>query len=266
MELSYITEEAILTRTAAYNTPEFEQEQKILDALRYHFAALQANSLEEVEGYPHINCVNFSQFEMKMTAEGAYFKAVYSTVDDDHVGFAMEELSKKDTTHCLKLRVVMQHSDPSASPWLALKLPGEQRVKFGRELWEQAVPVTETKENWDGDLTCAMQLPGHTSVPDELVAAWKRIEDVYTDDKNVLIEDQIEEYEGSMTGGAFIRFELKGTELPDLLAQLQALSDACSSLGGSWTTEGYLYSDFAVLSFDTDEGGKITAKYIALAN
>ena len=264
MDLSYITEEAVLTRTAAYNTPEWEQEWKIMDALRFHFAALQANSLEEVEGYPHINCVNFSQFEMKMTAKGAHFKAVYSTVVDDHVGFAMEELSKTDTTHCLKLRVIMQHSDPSASPWLAQKTPEDLRVKFGRELWEQAVLVKETKESWEGDLTCAMQLPGHTSVPDELVAVWKKIEDAYTDDKNVLIEDQIEEYEGSMTGGAFIRFELKGMELPELLAQLQALSDACSSLGGSWTTEGYLYSDFAVLSFDTDEEGKVTAKYIAL--
>ena len=39
MDLSYITEEAVLTRTAAYNTHEWEQERKIMDALRFHFAA-----------------------------------------------------------------------------------------------------------------------------------------------------------------------------------------------------------------------------------
>ena len=264
MDYSYITEEDIWTRTAAYKTPEWEQEHKIYDALRFYFAKLPAYSLAKASEYSDLYCVSIGQFEMRITDNGFYFKSVHSTVDTDHVGFALEELSKHDTTHCLSLRVIMQHSDPSSSPWLAQKLSGEQRVKFGRELWEQAVPVNETKEDWKGDLTCAMQLPGHTEVPAELVNAWKRIEDAYTNDKNVLIEDQIEEYEGSMTGGAFITFNVKGSDLPDLLAQLQALSDACSQLGGGWTTEGYLYSDFSVLSFDTDEEGKVTAKYIAL--
>lgn len=264
MDYSYITEEAVLTRTAAYKTPEWEQENKIYDALRFYFAKLQAYSLEKASDYSDLNCVNIGQFEMRKTDTGFYFKSVHDTVDTDHVGFALEELSKHDTTHCLSLRVVMQHSDPSECPWLAEKKCEDQCVRFGRELWERATYVTSTEEDWHGDLTCAMQLPGHTEVPAELVAAWKRIEEKYTNDKDVLIEDQIEEYEGSMTGGAFIWFDVKGADLPDLLAQLQALSDACSKLGGGWTTEGYLYSDFAVLSFDTDEEGKVTAKYIAL--
>lgn len=264
MELSYITEEAVLTRTADYGTPELEQERKILEALQFHFAKLQAASLEEVEGYSHINCVNISHFEMKRESTGAYFKAVYSTVYDDHVGFAMEEISKRDTTHCLALRVVMQHSDPSACPWLARKEREEQQVRFGRELWEQAEYVTCTEESWEGDLTCAMEIPGCTEVPEELVRMWKKIEATYTNEDGGLIEDQIEEYEGAMSGGVFISFEVKGTDLPDLLAQLQALSDACDKLGGSWTTEGYLYSGFSVLSFDTDEEGQVKAKRVAL--
>ena len=264
MDLRYVTEEAVLTRTGAYGTPELEQEKKILDALHFHFAKLQVNSLEEVDGYDNIHHVNISHFEMKKTSEGAFFKATYSTVYDDHVGFAMEELSTLDTTHCLSLRVVMHHSDPMDCPWLAQKKREDQRVKFGRELWEQAHLVNETEENWEGDLTCAMQLPGHTTIPTELIEAWQKIDKAYTTDGASLIEDQIEEYEGAMSGGAFVWFEVKGSELPDLLAQLQALSDACSRLGGGWTTEGYLYSDFAVLSFDTDEAGKVSAKYLAV--
>lgn len=264
MDLSYVTEEAVLTRTAAYKTPEWEQENKIYDALRFHAARLLASSLEDADDYSKLHMVNISHIEMKTTKSGCYFKAIYSTVYTDHVGFAMEDLSKNDTTHCLSLRVVMEHSDPTECPWLAQKAPEDQCVRFGRELWERAIPITVSTENWEGNLTCSLQLPGYSTVPAELTDAWKKIDVTYTTDGSELIENQIEEFEGTMSGGAFVWFDVKGADLPDLLAQLQALSDACSKLGGGWTTEGYLYSEFSVLSFDTDENGKITAKYISL--
>lgn len=202
-----------------------------LESYLYYFNLIQGKTLPEKaqQGYDNIHHVNISHFEMKKTPEGAFFKATYSTVYDDHVGFAMEELSKLDTTHCLSLRVVMQHSDPTDCPWLAQKKREDQRVKFGRELWEQAHLVNITEENWEGDLTCAMQLPGHTTIPTELVEAWQKIDKAYTTDGASLIEDQIEEYEGAMSGGAFVWFEVKGSELPNLLAQLQALSELASS-------------------------------------
>lgn len=264
MELSYVTEEAVLTRTAAYKTPEWEQEEKIGEALRFHAAKLLAESLERVDDYSRLNQVNIRLLEMKATESGWYYKAVYSIAYGDHVGFALEELSKHDTTHCLSLRVVMQHSDPAAAPWLAQKTPEDQCVRFGRELWTRITPVTVTTEDWEGDLTCCIDLPGHTSVPAELIDAWEKITTAYTTDGEDLVENQFEEYEGAMTGGGYVSFEVKGSDLSDLLAQLQALSDACCKLGGSWTTEGYLYSAFSVLSFDTDENGKVTAEYIGL--
>ena len=264
MDYYYITEEAVFARNAQYHTPEFEQEQKILDALRVHFAKLLADSLEKVREEDDLRCVEIGDFEIKIMEDGRHFKAVYRTVYDDHVGLALEELSKMDSTNCLTLRVVKEYPDPSAAPALAKKTPGDQCVNFEYDLWDQAVAVRETKENWKGDLTCSMQLPGYTAVPDELVKAWKKIEDKYTTSKGILIEEQLEEYEGSMTGGAFITFDVKGAELPDLLDQLQALNDACQKLGGDWMTEGYLYSDFAVLSFDTNQEGKVIAEYLAL--
>ena len=264
MDFSYVTEEVVLTRKAGYKTPEWEQENKIYDAIRFHYAKLQASSLEKADGYSSLHLVNISHLEMRSTDSGFYFKAVYSTAYTDHAGFALEEISKQDTTHCLALRVVMQHPDPADYPWLALKKTEDQCVRFGRELWEKAVSVNETQEGWTGNLTCAMELPDHTYLPAELADAWKKISNAYTTDGDYLINDQIEEFEGSMSGGAYIWFEVNGSELSDLLAQLQSLSDACSKLGGKWTTDGCLCSDFAVLSFETDDDGRIIVKYLSL--
>ncbi len=67
-----------------------------------------------------------------------------------------------------------------------------------------------------------------------------------------------------MSGGAFIDLQFKGEQLSDLLTRLQAISDDAKQLGGEWVTEGYLYEGFAILSFATDDKGKITASYLAL--
>ena len=158
----------------------------------------------------------------------------------------------------------MQHDDIASAPWLALKQPEDLCVKFGRELWKNARPVSQTAEDWSGMLTCALQLPGHTTVPDILANAWKTIEADYVNNKNVLLEDQIEEFEGSMTGGAFVDFDFKGNQLADLRNRLQLLSDNARALGGEWLTEGFLYSDFSILTFETDEQGKIQVEYLSL--
>lgn len=264
MIVYYITEEARFQHHAKYKTPEWKQEQKILEALQYHFFSVHANTYEETGSYIMNKMVMLTQLEIRPQGNEAYFKAVYRSASDEHVGYALEELIREDTTHCLQLRVVMQYEDPSDSPSLVLKQIEDQRLRFCRELWETATPDCEPGKKWTGDLTCSLNVPSCTSVPDQLVAMWKAIERDFTDPSVALIENHIEECEGSMEGGAYVSFCVTSDRIPELLARLQALADAASTFGGDWNTEGYLYDDFSVLSISKNDQGKFSVSCVSL--
>ena len=264
MNVCYITEEARFQHRAEYNTPEWNIEQEILEALHFHFCKVLARTFEESGSYTMTKMVQLSQLEICHQNTESYFKAVYCSVFDEHVGDTLEALCKTDTTHCLQLRVVMQSDDPSQEPCLVLKQKEDQRLRYRRELWETATPDCEPGKEWTGDLTCSLNVPSCTSVPDQLVAMWKAIERDFTDPSVALIENHIEEYEGSMEGGAYVSFCVTSDRIPELLARLQALSDAASTFGGDWSTEGYLYDDFSVLSISKNDQGKFAVSCVSL--
>lgn len=264
MNVCYITEEARFQHRAEYNTPEWNIEQKILEALHFHFCKVLARTFEESGSCTMTKMVQLSQLEICHQNTESYFKAVYCSAFDEHVGDTLEALCKTDTTHCLQLRVVMQSDDPSQEPCLVLKQKEDQRLRYRRELWETAASNCEPGKEWTGDLTCGLTVPNCTCVPNQLFDMWKSIERDFTTSPNTLMEIQMEEYEGGMEGGAFIDFHVTSDQMTELLARLQALADAASTFGGDWNTEGYLYDDFSVLSISKNDQGKFTVSCVSL--
>ncbi len=181
----------------------------------------------------------------------------------------MQDLAKKDDAHCLEIRAITRYGDSGVCPSVYVKLKEEKRIIESDELWTKAVSVTETEENWRGELNFSLQLPSTPEIPACIKKAFREIAFRYCDRNEEMFKDffelYVEEYEGGWTGGAGEDCSIQGKQLPDFLNRMQALSDMVREKGGTWEVDGWMFSDdFGILYISTDKQGKEKAEYLKL--
>lgn len=287
MQFVYIQEEVTVRRSSwKENAAAWKKETAVLKRLQAYCQALQEKQeffdyvTMETEGGPYTNLVNCQKVVWKtsymprggvsidwLAAEGQTFELY--TGAENTAASALKYLARRDDTHCFALREIIHFGDPSYQPQIFSKAFEEQTLHADdEEVWQRAIPVTETAEAWEGDLTCALRLPNANAIPQYIVDAYHEITDRYCAPGTAsglfetLVDDDLK---GGMDGGCFETFVVPGDQLGDFLTRMQHMSDLFRDLGGIWTVNNWMYSkECTLLCVATDEKGVVEAKYIKL--
>lgn len=287
MQFVYIQQEIIVRRTARKeNAAVWKKETAALKWMQTYCQALQKKQKEfdcvtmETEGGPYTNLAQCQKAVWKAT----YMQEVGISIDwlkdeedisahcaseADTAAGVLQHLARKDDTHCFALREIIHFGDPDDQPQIFSKTFEEQTLHADdEEVWQRAIPVTETAEAWEGDLTCALRLPNANAIPQYIVDAYHEITDRYCAPGTAsglfetLVDDDLK---GGMDGGCFETFVVPGDQLGDFLTRMQHMSDLFRALGGIWTVNNWMYSkECTLLCVATDEKGVVEAKYIKL--